>query len=145
MTNISGNGIEIIVKGSVTYPSGISVTQFADDADPLDFPELAIADTAMGINGDLVVWNTPNPIEVPINVIPNSDNDKDLSILFEANRVAKGKRSAKDVITMTVIYPDGKKVTLNNGALISGTPANGIASAGRMKSKPYTFRFEGKN
>ena len=143
--DISGNGTEIIVKGSKTFPSGFSVTQFADDGDPFDLPDMTIGDTGMGINGDLVSWSTPTPIEFSLTVVPNGDDDKNLSILFEANRAGKGKKSAKDTITITGIYPDGKKVTLTNGVIISGAPSNSVSSAGRMKSKAYAFRFENKN
>ena len=145
MADISINGLEIIVKGSVTFPSGFSVTQFADDADPFDLPDMTIGDTGMGVNGDLVSWGTPAPIEFSLSVIPNSEDDNNLAILFEANRMGKGKRSAKDKITVTGIYPDGKKLTLTNGVIISGAPGNGATSGGRMKSKTYGFRFENKN
>lgn len=143
--NISGNGIEVSVVGSVTFPSGFNVTQFADDSDPFDLPEIQIAETAMGVSGDLVVWNTPNPITFTLSVIPGSEDDKNLAILFEENRVAKKKKSAKDVITVTGIYPDGSKITLVNGAITNGMPGNSVASAGRLKSKTYTFAFENKN
>lgn len=143
--DISANGLEIIVKGSVTFPSGFSVTQFADDSDPFDLPDITIADTGMGVNGDLVSWTTPTPIEMNVSVVPNSDDDANLAILFEANRAGKNKRGAKDKITITGIYPDGKKVTLTNGVIISGAPANSGTSSGRMRSKTYGFRFENKN
>jgi hypothetical protein len=142
--DISINGLEIVVKGSVTFPNGFSVTQFADDSDPFDLPDITIADTGMGASGDLVSWSTPVPIDLNISVIPNSDDDANLAILFEANRAGKNKRSAKDVITVTGIYPGGKKITMTNGVLILGAPANSGTSSGRMRSKTYGFRFENK-
>lgn len=145
MADISGNGLEIVVKGSVTFPSGFSVTQLADDADPFDLPDITIGDTGMGVNGDLVSWSTPTPIDFNLAVVPNGDDDTNLGILFEANRAGKGKKSAKDVITITGIYPDGKKITLTNGVIILGKPGNSVTSAGRMRSGTYGFRFENKN
>lgn len=106
---------------------------------------MQIAETAMGVNGDLVVWNTPTPISVTLSVIPNSEDDVNLSILFEQNRASKNKKSARDSITLTGIYPDGKKITLVNGAMTNGMAGNSVASAGRLKSKTYTFSFENKN
>jgi len=145
MTNISVNGLEISLKASITFPQGTPITAFADDSDPFDIPELQIADTGMGANGDLVVFSTPNPIEVSVSVIPNSDDDKNLAFLYEQNRAGKNKKSVKDVITMTGIYPDDSKITLTNGALVSGMPGNAASSAGRLKSKTYTFRFENRS
>jgi hypothetical protein len=145
MKDISGFGIRVRVIASRTFPAGVTLTQFADDADPFDTPEITVAETAMGVNGDLIIWSKANPIMVALNVIPNSEDDRNLAILLEANRVARGKRGARDVITLSAIYPDGTTKTMNSGAILTGRPANSIASAGRMKSKPYGFAFEGSS
>ena len=91
MQDISASGISLLVKGSVTFPNGFTVTQFADDADPFDLPALEIAATAMNLNGELVTWSAPQPINPSLNVIPGSEDDNNLSALFEANRAAQGR------------------------------------------------------
>ena len=143
MQNVSGFGSRIVLRASVTFPAGITITQFADDADPFDIPEVQIADTAMGLNGDMVVWTSPNPILSTLNVIPGTDDDRNLAALYEANRPARGKRPAQDVISMTQVYPDGRSVTLAQGVITNGRPGQSTASSGRLKSKPYAFAFEG--
>lgn len=142
MNNIGGFGLVINIKASVTFPTGFDVTQFADDADPFDLPSVQIADKSMGLNGDLLIWPKASPILPTLNVIPGSEDDKNLGVLYDANRVGKGKSSAYDVITMTAIYPDGSKKILSNGAITDGMPGDSVASAGRKKSKPYAFAFE---
>lgn len=142
--DISGVGLEVRIVASNTFPSGFSVTQFADDADPLDVASIQIADKAMGLNGDLISWAKANPIPMVLNVIPRSDDDINLSILAEANRVGRGKTSAKDVITSVITYPDGETQTLIAGLITDAILANSVASAGRKKSKPYVFAFENK-
>ena len=142
--DISGFGLQLRVIASKTFPAGFSVTQFADDADPLDLPELTIGETAMGLNGDLINWGKANPISVSVSVIPGQDDDLNLAILHEANRIGRGKKGARDIITLVGVYPDGKVITLSGGKLISGPPASSVASAGRMKSKTYNFQFEKK-
>lgn len=142
MNDISGFGLQINLVASKTFPQGITLTQFADDADPFDLPSMQIADKAMGVNGDLVVWNRANPIIPTINVIPGSDDDRNLQVLFEQNRVGKGKLGAGDEITMTGIYPDGSTITLTKGKITDGMPGKSLASAGRLKSKAYVFAFE---
>lgn len=142
MQDISATGISLLVKGSITFPNGFTVTQFADDADPFDLPSLEIAATAMNVNGELVTWSSPQPINPTLNVIPGSEDDNNLATLFEANRAAAGKTVARDIITIVATYPDGSTATLSNGKMTSGFPGKSIASAGRMKSKAYSFMFQ---
>ena len=142
MADISVFGLEVVLRASVTFPAGFSITQFADDSDPVDFPSMQIGDKAMGVNGDLVSWTVAQPIVLTLSVIADSTDDKNLSILFEANRASKGKRISYDILTATVIYPDGSRKTLANGKITDGIPASSATSAGRKKSKTYTFAFE---
>lgn len=144
MNDISGFGLKVQIVASVTFPAGITITQFADDSDPFDVPAQDIADKAMGLNGDLITWSKANPIMATLNVIPESEDDINLSILAEANRAAKGKNSARDVITMTVMFPNGKVWTASPGAVMNFSPGDSVASASRLKSKPYAFAFENK-
>lgn len=142
MENISGFGFRINLIASNTFPSGVTVSQFADDGDPFDVPAAQLADKAMGLNGDMVTWSAPAPIEVTINVIPGSEDDRNLEAIAEANRVSKGKSSARDVITAVGMYPDGRIRTFSKGVMTNAMVADGIASSGRMKTKQYTFAFE---
>lgn len=142
--NISGFNLNINILASNTFPVGLLLTEFADDSDPFDIPSLQIADKAMGLNGDLITWSKANPIIITLNVIPQSFTDLNLAILFEANRVGRGKLGARDVITMTGIYPNGSPIILTNGAITDGMPGNAVSSAGRLKSKTYSFAFENK-
>lgn len=144
MEDISGIGITVTIFASKTYPAGLTISQFADDADPLDLPDIEILSEGMNVNGELVTWLTPKPLTVDVNVIPNTEDAKNLDILFDANRPAYKKVAVRDVITLVVNYPDGKKKVLNNGRPKTYAPASGIASAGRYKSRHYQFVFENK-
>jgi hypothetical protein len=145
MNDISAFGLRVQVIASETFPSGITITQFADDADPFDTPSMQIRDKAMGINGDLITWSKANPIGVTLSVVANSDDDINLGVLFEANRTGKGKNGARDTVDITVVYPDGRTTSFTQGAITDGMPANSAASAGRFKSKAYVFTFENVN
>jgi hypothetical protein len=140
--NISGFGLQVQVVASVTFPNGFTVTQFADDADPFDIPSIQIADKAMGLNGDLIVWAKANPIIVNLNVIPSSDDDINLGVLANANQPGRGKILAYDIINLIGIYPDGRTITLKQGAITDAMLGESIASAGRQKTKTYAFAFE---
>lgn len=140
--NISGFGASVRLIASTTFPTGITITQFADDSDPIDIPSLQIADKAMGVNGDLYTWSKANPLPVTISVGPDTNDDINLAILLEANRVAKGKKSALDDITIVILYPNGSTATYSGGSITDGMAGNAIASAGRLKTKTYVFAFE---
>lgn len=144
MENISGYGIKGTLIASRIYPAGITLTQFADDADPFDLQSLQVSDTAMGLNGDLITWSKANPLKLTLNLIPGSEDDKLLGILLEANRVGRGKDSTRDVIVLTFTYPDGTFVTFTSGVITDGVPGRGVASSGRLKTRAYSFAFENK-
>ena len=140
--DVSGTGFSLTVKASVTFPQGFPVTAFADDADPWDAPAVDIATPSMNVNGDLVVFSAPQPLARTVNVIPGSEEDNNLTILLEANRVGKGKRSARDVITIVATWPDGSTETLGGGKMTNGMSGKSLASAGKIKSRSYAFAFE---
>lgn len=142
MENISAQGLRVTLRASKTFPIGINLSQFADDADAFDTPSIQIADKGLGLNGDLVVWGTNVAPTVTINVIPGSEDDRNLEILFEANRTGKGKIPARDVITLIVQYPSGDVKTFSKGIGTDYVPAPGAAAAGRLKTRPYAFAFE---
>lgn len=142
MDYISAAGFFITLVADKTFPAGIILRKFADDSDPFDFPDITVAEYGIGLNGDMVVWQKAVPLPIDLNVLPNTDEEKNLSVLLEANRQKKGKNSAKDVITITANYPDGTVKTLQSGAILVGSPMQSIASNGRMKTKHYGFVFE---
>lgn len=142
--DVSGFGLQIRVIADVTFPAGVTLTQFADDSDPLDIPSMQIADKAMGLNGDLVTWSVAKPISITVHLIPDSDDDINMQILFENNRVGQGKNNARDTITLNALYPSGKSIVLTNGRLTDGMPGTSAANSGKLKSKAYMFSFENK-
>lgn len=146
MYNISGYGLTGQCLASISFPAGFTITEFADNADPLDFPAFDYAQATMGLNGDMLVSNKANPIMMTLNVIADSPGDQNLALLFELNRVGKGKQSVQDVITFNLIYPGlgGKIINLINGVCLNAMPDSSISSEGRKKSKQYTFAFENK-
>lgn len=144
MNDISGYGLRVQLVASVTFPAGITLEQFADDVDPVDSASIQIRDKAMGINGDLITWSKATPIPMVTALIPGSEDDRNMAVLFEANRTGKGKAGARDIITATIIYPDGNTLTLLQGVITDGPAGRGVGSGGRLKTSAYTFAFENK-
>ena len=142
--DISFFGTQVSLTASFTFPNGISISQFADDGDPLNITEMKIGDAAMSVNGTLVAWRKPAVIMIDMNIIPNSEDDKNLQILFDNNRLSKNHSSSNDVLTITCAFPDGTTATYTGGIMLQGLAGNSGASSGRFKSKKYQFAFEDK-
>lgn len=140
--DISATGFTVTIKASVTFPQGFQITAWASDADPWDSPALDIATAEMNINGNLVTFSSPKPLLRNLNVIPGSDDDINLAILAEANRVGLGKRSARDIVTVVASWPDGSTESLGGGKMLNAMIGKSVASAARVKSKAYGFAFE---
>ena len=139
---ISGVGTRVILFASNTFPNGIILSQFADNADPVDIPSVQVADKGATLNGELVTWKKAQPIPLTLNVMPNSEDDQNLSEILSANRVSVNKFLAYDVIQLNITYPSGQSVTYSNGVITDGPPGIGIASEGRLKTNEYKFAFE---
>jgi hypothetical protein len=142
--DISGFGFSARIIASNTFPVGFEITQFADDTDPVDIPSLQISDHAMGLNGNKINWTVANPIPVTFAIIAGTEDDRNLSILFEANRAGQNKQSAKDTITVILTYPDGSLQTLTGGSCDEFMPGKSVSSDGRYKSNTYLMSFENR-
>lgn len=142
MYDISASGVKGQMLASKTFPGGLSLSEWCDDSDPIDLPSVQIADTAKGINGDLLVWSKPELNKITLNVIPDGEDDENLQILFNANKVVRGRAAARDTINLIMTYPNGTKVTCSNGAITDGMPGQSASSAARKKTKSYQFTFE---
>lgn len=140
--NISGFALTAIVTATNTYPTGFPINQFADDADPLDAPDIQIAEVAYGLNGHMVTWSRANGLELVVSVIPGGEDDKNLEALALANRVGLNKSGARDIIGIVFAYPNGDKVSASNGVMTNAPLATSVAAAGRYKTRQYRFRFE---
>jgi hypothetical protein len=140
--DITGFGSAVSLIASNTYPAGIAISQFADDGDSFDMASVKIADTAMGVNGDLIKWSRAVGKPITISVIPGSIDDINLAILAKNNDAAQGQANAQDIITITVVYPDGSVITFANGFITDAPFGNSLASSGRLKTKTYGFMFQ---
>lgn len=141
--DITGYGLVVVLQCSSTFPEGLTITQFADDSDPLDVSATKIGDTSMGLNGDGIKWSKAVMNPMVLRVIPNSVDDQNLAILASANRVTQGAANAQDVIQAVITYPDGSVISMSNGFITDAPFGTGVSSAGRLKTKEYTFSFSG--
>lgn len=140
--DISAMGLKVQIIAVPTYPVGITITHFADDGDSLNIPELTTMQTAMGVNGDLVAWRVATPCEVELNLIPGTDDCKEMENLFNLNMTQKNRVSSKDLLQMVITHPDGHQSVLSNGYIIAGKPIQDYSSSGRANSRSFRMVFE---
>ena len=140
--DISAMGLKVLVQATPSFPVGIEITHFADDGDSLNISEITTMESGMGVNGDLVVWRVATPCEVELNVIPGTDECKDLETLFNLNMTQNNRVSSKDVIKMVITHPDGHQSVLSNGYITAGKPVQDYSSTGRANSRSFRFVFE---
>lgn len=140
--DISALGIKATIRAVPSYPVGFTLTQFADDGDSLNVPDMTIMQSGMGVNGDMVVWRTAVPCQIDINLIPDTDDCRNMENLFKLNMTQKNKVSSKDVLTLTVEHPNGRIDVLTNGYIIGGKPVQDYSANGRAKTRTFRMVFE---
>ena len=126
---------------SNTHPFGIAIESFPDDVDPISFSPINIKEAQMDLNGKPVSWAIGVMIPLNISVIPGSDDDEQLYVLFNANRASGFMSPKRDEITLTISYPDNSMKVFSKGYIVSGTPSAGAAASGRITTKTYGFAF----
>ena len=139
--DISVAGSKVSIIANPTFPQGFTITEWATDADPLTIEDVQVANSEIGVNGDVISWHRAVMVNVDMNVIPNSESDKNLMILTAANKVEKNKVSLHDNITMVIAYSDGTIKTFSEGTIVSGSVANSMVNDGKIRSKNYKFTF----
>ncbi len=143
MQDVSSVGIALRLTASVTFPNGIDLTAFPEDGDIGATGNIDIAGNASGVNGELITWKTVNGIEVNVPVIPHSEDEVNLDMLFEANRAAKNRQAKHDIIQIVATNPvTGATKTYKNGVIKNGLAGYQYGGDGRIKNKTYGFVFE---
>ncbi len=140
--NITGNGLRVLIAFSKTFPSGITIEDFPADSDPLDLGELEIGEAKMGLNGTPILFSKADPFETSISLLPTTEEAAALTQAALANRIGSKLRPlAKDIITMTVIYPDGSTRIASNGWMTKASVGPNVKGEGKMEDQKFTFQF----
>lgn len=144
MFNISAVGFSMWISATNTFPLGFEVSDFADDVDPFELPEVPLGVGIKDLNGRVFFQNVAPIIPMYVNVIANSPSDKRLQTLYNSNLSASNKISNSDIITLMLKY-NGKRDSLyGNGKMLIGTPDVPIQARGRYRSRRYGFVFGAK-
>ncbi len=142
MEEISVLGAKVWITADKTFPAGFAITEFPADSDAIDISEIQTGNAEMGVNGDMITWRTPIVNTLTISTIPGSNEDKNLQILLDRNRVAKGRMYEQDNITLVITLNNGTTYTFSNGIISNGELGYSLTSQGKIRTKRYVFMFE---
>lgn len=141
MADVSHNGaLYTIVASNTNANIPLSISAFPKDTDPFDVPNADIADMEVGTNGDEIYWSMAVVTESSCAVIPGTDDHETMQRIYDANKASKGKKSAKDLITVVRILPNGETTTFK-GRITSGPSTTSLASSGKIKTPVYGFKW----
>ena len=134
---------DVSFAGSRVSVAGINITDFMDDANPVEFQDVEVSSVGVNCNGSMIRNAKPNVIMMSVTVIPGSGNDDQLYALWKRYRV-QGDFNAQweDSLTASVTALGGKvSRTFNNGTMVSGPGGPSSNGEGKMTGRTYTFAF----
>lgn len=141
MIDVSAFGTGIMVISTASFPVGFKLTSFADDEDPLSVEEVEVAGYEKLYDGSIFLFDKTSPVLLSVGIVPNTDDDMNLKILMQARKSTPSILPLPDTTTMIITYPDGGRVILSGGGIISGALADSISTSGRKKGNVYHFVF----
>lgn len=139
--DISVAGSKVMIISNPTFPQGFTITEWATDADPLTIEDIQVAQSEVGVNGDVVTWHRAVMTNVDMNLIPGCESDKNMKILLSTNKTEKNKVVIHDNITMIIVAPDGTITTFTEGTIVSGPVGDSFTNDGKKRSKNYKLTF----
>lgn len=140
MIDIGAHGLSITVIAAQSFPMGFQLSQFSDDANPLDVKDTEPFGYELLYDGGMFAFDKATAIELSVSVIPGSDDDINLKILLQSKKGGASILPIPDVLTMVVSYPTGT-VMLTKGTIISGPLADTVQASARKKGNTYRFVF----
>jgi hypothetical protein len=141
MIDISAFGTGITVIATTSFPVGFSISSFADDEDPLNVENTEVSGYEKLYDGSIFTYDKTSPLLLSVGVIAGSDDDINLKILMQMRKSSPQLLPLPDTTSMVICYPDGGKVAMSNGTILSGPLADSLTAQGRRKGNVYHFVF----
>jgi hypothetical protein len=134
---------DVSFAGSSVTVAGITVTDFMDDANPVEFQDVEVSSVGVNCNGSMVRNAKPNVIMMSLTVIPGSQSDISLYNLWKRYRVQGNYNSQWEApLTASVTIGSGRgSRSFSNGTMVSGPGGPSSNGEGKMTGRTYTFAF----
>lgn len=153
MLDISMAGATVSISGA-DGTSINNINEFTDEGNPIEIPDMDIADGNMNLNGVLVTWTKAQAAEFSFSLIPNSPSDRALSS-FLARHAIGGKGAIPEAFISTLVLnipaninqsatgsKGFKSFVFSNGRMRRGSPGLGSNAEGKMSARTFNFIFE---
>lgn len=135
---------DVSFAGSTVEVAGITVTDFMDDANPVEFQDVEVSSVGVNCNGSMIRNAKPNVIMMSVTVIPGSANDTAFYNLWKLYRVqGKWEKKWEEGLqaSITIGGGDNAKLSFSNGTMVSGPGGPSSNGEGKMTGRTYTFAF----
>ena len=138
---------DLSFAGSTIVIDGVEITDFMDDANPVDIQDTENANIEWSCNGRMIRTIKPSAIIMSVTVIPNSRSDRGLRTIWKRGFINGGSVSLADsnkslTASITTGNPKGGIFMFSGGTCLSGAAAVTANGQGKMGGNTYTFAFE---
>lgn len=143
--SISARLYDVSFAGSTITVNGATITDFVDDANPIEFQDVVLTRPEFSCNGRMIRCIKPNPIVMSVTVIPGSASDKGLFNLWKGYYCGISSMCKQFIdcnITIGNNTSSIKSISLKGGTMISGPGGFSANGVGKMKGKTYVFAFQ---
>lgn len=134
---------DVSFAGSVVNINGVTIGDFMDDANPVEFQDVEVSSVGVNCNGSMIRNAKPNVIMMSVTVIPQSQSDNYLYNLWKKYRVQGNWNSQWEVpLSASVTISGGRgSRSYSNGTMVSGPGGPSSNGEGKMTGRTYTFAF----
>ena len=136
---------DLSFAGSTISVNGIQITDFMDDANPIDIQDTEVANIEWSCNGRMIRTVKPSSVIISITVIPGSPSDQTLHSMWQRNFNGSLDLDASDDPITLSITPGNPKMhsyIYSNGTFLSGAAGVTANGQGKFGGNTYTFSFE---
>lgn len=138
---------DLSFAGSRITIGGATITEFVDDANPIEIQDTEVATIEWSCNGRMIRTVKPAAVLISVTVIPGSASDNSLRKIWKQSfnnggEVALG--AANKSLTCSITCGNGKvgSFSFGGGTCLSGAAAVTANGQGKMGGNTYTFAFE---
>lgn len=134
---------DVSFAGSTVTVAGIQISDFMDDANPVEFQDVEVSSTGVNCNGTMIRNAKPNLVMMSVTVIPGSQSDNALWNLWKQYRVQGDYNSQwEQSLTASIsIAGGGQSKSYSNGTMVSGPGGPAANGEGKMQGRTYSFAF----
>lgn len=143
----SKNLCDLSFAGSTVVINGHTISQFMDDANPVEFQNLEVSGVGVNCNGKMIRYAKPSAVMMSVTVIPGGADDGYLYGLLKQYHVEdaenNGDQWEQSIDCDINIDTTGFNVEYHfaGGTMVSGPGGPGSSAEGKMQGRTYTFAF----